>query len=139
LRRAVNGLSDNQLDTPYRPDGWTVRQVVHHVADSHMNSFIRFRLALTEENPTIKPYAEGLWAELPDAKGPLVEASLCLVDCLHQRWTALLRTLSPEQWTRTFRHPESGVMSLDKALGIYAWHSRHHVAHINNLRARMGW
>jgi hypothetical protein len=139
LRQAVAGLNDSQLDTPYRPAGWTVRQVVHHVVDSHMNSYIRFRLALTEENPTIKSYDEALWAQLPDANGPLVETSLCLLDCLHKRWIALLSVLSEQQWLRTLHHPESGTMSLDKVLAIYAWHSRHHVAHINNLRARMGW
>lgn len=139
FRQAAGSLTESQLDTPYRPGGWTVRQVVHHVADSHMNSYIRFRLALTEDDPVIKPYAENLWAELPDAKGPMVETSLCLLECLHKRWIALLRALSPEQWRRTFRHPEYGGMSLEKALAMYVWHSRHHLAHINNLRERMRW
>jgi uncharacterized damage-inducible protein DinB len=139
LRSAISGLNDDQLDTPYRPDGWTVRQLVHHVPDSHMNAYIRFRLALTEDTPTVKPYAEALWAELSDAKGPLVETSLTLLDCIHQRWVALLRTLSDDEWKRTFRHPEIGTVSLDKNLALYAWHGRHHMAHVTALRERMGW
>ena len=139
LRSAIAGLSDGQLDTQYRPGGWTVRQVIHHVPDSHMNSYVRFRLALTEDAPVIKTYEEGLWAELPDAKGPLVDNSLCLLECLHKRWTALLRSLADDQWQRTFTHPELGGMPLDKTLALYAWHGRHHVAHITGLRQRMGW
>ena len=139
LRGAVAGLSGEQLDTPYRPGGWTVRQLVHHMPDSHMNSYVRFRLALTEENPAIKPYEESLWAELPDAKGPLVNTSLCLLECLHERWVALLRTLTEDQWKRTFNHPVLGSVSLEKNLALYAWHSRHHVAHITGLRRRMAW
>jgi hypothetical protein len=139
LRAAVADLTEPQLDTPYRPGGWTVRQLIHHIPDSHMNSYVRFRLALTEDNPTIKRYDEVRWAELADATGPLVETSLCLLDCLHQRWVALLRTLTDEQWKRTFHHPESGIVSLEQNLAIYAWHSRHHVAHITGLRQRMGW
>ncbi len=139
LRSAVKGLSEAQLDTPYRPGGWTVRQVVHHVPDSHMNAFIRFKLALTEDEPTIKPYAEDRWAELADTKATPIEVSLTLLDSLHNRWVRLLRSLSPEDWKRTFRHPELGVMTLDKTLATYAWHGRHHAAHITSLRERNGW
>ena len=139
LRAAVKGLSDAQLDTPYRPGGWSVRQVVHHVPESHMNSYIRFKLALTEDEPTIKPYAEDRWAELSDVGSTPVETSLCLLDCLHQRWMKLLSSLTAEQWKRRFRHPEFGVMTLDKTLAMYAWHGRHHVAHITSLRERDGW
>ncbi len=138
LRAAVSGLNDKQLDTPYRDGGWTVRQTVHHVADSHMNSFIRFRLAITEDNPTIKPYDEARWAEISDAKEP-VEVSLTLIDSLHRRMVVMLRDFKPEQWKRTLVHPENGQMTLDKVLGIYGWHSKHHVAHITELRKRMGW
>jgi len=139
LRTAVQGLSDAQLDTPYRPDGWTVRQVVHHVPDSHLNSYVRFKLALTEDDPTIKPYAEDRWAELADTKATPVEVSLTLLDSLHDRWVRLLRSLTSEQWKRTFRHPEMGPMTLEKTLALYAWHGRHHVAHITELRKRMSW
>jgi hypothetical protein len=137
-RDAVRGLSDEQLDTPYRPDGWTVRQVIHHVADSHMNSFIRFRLALTEDEPTIKPYDEGKWALLKDSGEP-VEVSLALIDSLHHRWVVMLKALEDGDFARTLRHPESGVMNLDILLALYAWHSRHHEAHITGLRDRLGW
>ncbi len=139
LRAAVQGLSAEQLDTPYRPGGWTVRQVVHHVPDSHLNSYVRFKLALTEENPTIKPYAEDRWAELGDTKTTPIEVSLTLLDSLHDRWVRLLRSLSPEEWKKTFRHPELGEMNLEKTLALYAWHGRHHVAHITELRKRMSW
>ena len=139
LRAAVKGLSGAQLDTPYRPDGWTVRQVVHHVPDSHLNSYVRFKLALTEDEPTIKPYAEDRWAELADTKATPIEVSLTLLDSLHDRWVRLLRSLTPEQWKRTFRHPEMGPMTLEKTLALYAWHGRHHVAHITELRRRMSW
>lgn len=139
MRAAVRGLSDSQLDTPYRDGGWTVRQVVHHVADSHMNSYVRFRLAVTEDDPVIRPYEEQLWAELADAKYDPVEISLTLLDVLHQRWVRMLSSLSEEQWQRAFVHPASGRTPLDKALGLYAWHGRHHVAHITSLRGRMGW
>ena len=139
LRAAIKGLSDSQLDTPYRPEGWTVRQVVHHVPDSHLNAYVRFKLALTEEDPTIKPYAEDRWAELADTKATPVEVSLTLTDSLHDRWVRLLRSLAPEQWKRTFRHPEMGPMTLEKTLALYAWHGRHHVAHITELRKRMSW
>jgi len=139
LRAAIKSLSDHQLDTPYRDGGWTVRQVVHHLPDSHMNSYVRFKLALTEDEPTIKPYAEDRWAELADTKATPVEVSLTLLDSLHDRWVRLLESLTPEDWERTFRHPELGAMTLEKALAIYAWHGRHHVAHITELRKRMSW
>jgi uncharacterized damage-inducible protein DinB len=139
LRAAVRGLSDSQLDTPYRPEGWTVRQVVHHVPDSHLNSYVRFKLALTEDEPTIKTYAEDRWAELSDTKATPVEVSLVLLESLHDRWVRLLRSLTAEQWKRTFRHPELGAMTLEKTLALYAWHGRHHVAHITELRKRMSW
>ena len=139
LREAVAGLSDSQIDTPYRPGGWTVRQVVHHLPDSHMNSYVRFRLALTENTPTIKTYEESMWAELPDALKSPLEPSLLLLDGLHRRFTALLRSMTDEDFAKTFRHPELGEIRLDWTLGLYAWHSRHHVAHITNLRLRQGW
>jgi hypothetical protein len=139
LRAAVEGLSNAQLDTPYRPEGWTVRQVVHHVPDSHMNAYVRFKLALTEDEPTIKPYAEDRWAQLADTKTTPIEVSLAMMDSLHTRWVLLLRSLSPEDFKRTLRHPELGVMDLEKVLAIYSWHSRHHVAHITTLRERNGW
>src|SRR5580704_7395271 len=136
LKAAVAGLFDVQLDTPYRPGGWTVRQVVHHVPDSHMNSYIRFRWALTENNPAIKGYEEALWAELPDARSGAVEMSLGLLDALHVRWTFLLRSLSEQDFKRTFQHPELGSLRLDQVLALYAWHGRHHVAHVTALRKR---
>lgn len=139
LRAAVTGLSQPQLDTPYRPGGWTVRQVVHHLPDSHINSYVRFKLALTEDEPTIKPYAEDRWAELADTKVTPIETSLTLLESLHARWVALLRSLTPEQWKRNFRHPELGLMSLEKTAALYAWHGKHHVAHITSLRERNGW
>ncbi len=139
LRLAIDNLNDEQLDTPYRPGGWTVRQVVHHLPDSHLNSYIRFRLALTEKSPTIKPYEEAAWAELSDAKSAPIEMSLMLAEALHQRWLMLLRSLSEEDFSRTFRHPEMGEIRLDWTLGLYAWHSRHHVAQILNVRKRNGW
>jgi uncharacterized damage-inducible protein DinB len=139
LRAAVKGLSEAQLDTPYREGGWTVRQVVHHLPDSHMNSYVRFKLALTEDEPTIKPYAEDRWAELADTKSTPVEVSLTLLESLHDRWVRLLRSLTPDEWKRTFRHPALGPMTLEKTLALYAWHGRHHVAHISELRKRMSW
>ena len=139
MRAAVSGLSDAQLDTPYRPGGWTVRQVVHHVPDSHMNSYVRFRLALTEDSPTIKPYEEARWAELADARTLPIEPSLALLESLHARWAPLLRSLSAADWKRTFRHPELGLISLENNAALYAWHGRHHVAHITSLRDRMSW
>jgi hypothetical protein len=139
LRTALKGLSQQQLDTPYRPEGWTVRQVAHHVPDSHLNAYIRFKLALTEDEPTIKPYAEDRWAQLADTQATPVEVSLALLDSLHDRWVRLLRSLQSEDWKRTFRHPELGLVRLEKNLALYAWHGRHHVAHITNLRERKGW
>ncbi len=139
LRSAVNGLADQQFDTPYRPDGWTVRQLAHHVPDSHLNAYMRFKLALTEDEPTIKPYAEDRWAQLADTRVTPVEVSLKLLEALHERWVGLLRSLKLEDWKRTFRHPELGVMDLEKTLALYAWHGRHHVAHITSLRERNGW
>jgi uncharacterized damage-inducible protein DinB len=139
LRAAINGLTPQQLETPYRDGGWTVRQVVHHVPESHMNAYIRFKLALTEEEPTIKPYMEDLWARTADVQTTPLETSLALLDSLHERWVRLLRGLKPEQWKRTFRHPEMGTVSLEKNLALYAWHGRHHTAHITELRKRMGW
>src|ERR1700741_707703 len=139
LRSSIKSLSQQQLDTPYRPDGWTVRQVVHHVPDSHLNAYIRFKLALTEEEPTIKHSAEDRWARFADTSATPVEVSLSLLDSLHDRWVRLLRSLQPEDWKRTFRHPELGLVSLEKNLAIYAWHGRHHVAHITSLRQRNGW
>lgn len=139
LRQAVQGLTDAQLDTPYRPDGWTVRQVVHHIADSHMNAFIRMRKALTEPEPTISAYDEKRWAELPDSKDGDIEISLALIDGLHQRWAMLLRSLDADRWKRGFQHPERGHVSLDFNTLLYAWHCKHHLAHIANLRQREKW
>jgi uncharacterized damage-inducible protein DinB len=139
LRSAVAGLSPQQLDTPYREGGWTVRQVTHHVPDSHMNAYVRYKLALTEDEPTIKPYAEDRWALLADTQFTPLEVSLALLDSLHARWVRLLRSLKPEDWKRNFRHPETGVVSLDKSLALYSWHGNHHVAHVTELRKQMGW
>lgn len=139
LKQAVAGLRDPQLETPYRPGGWTVRQVVHHLPDSHLNSYQRFRLALTEVAPAIKPYDEAAWAELSDAKTAGIEMSLSLLAALHDRWITLLRSLSEADLKRTVRHPEWGEITLDWMLGLYAWHSRHHVAHITSLRKREAW
>jgi hypothetical protein len=139
LRAAVSGLTEAQLDTPYRDGGWTVRQVVHHLPDSHLNSYTRFRLALTEDEPTIRPYQEDRWAELPDARTAPVEISLALLESLHRRWVLLLRSLTPEQWALRFRHPDLGTVPLERNLALYAWHGRHHVAHITSLRERRGW
>ncbi len=139
LRDAVRGLSTGQLDTPYRPEGWTVRQVVHHVADSHMNSYVRFRLALTEDEPVIKPYDETLWAQLSDAHSAPVELSLDLLASLHQRWMLLLNSLGAAELARAFRHPAMGLVTLEKNVALYAWHGRRHVAHITSLKSRMGW
>jgi uncharacterized damage-inducible protein DinB len=139
LRVAVAALTDEQLDTPYRDGGWSVRQVVHHLADSHMNSYVRTRLALTEEVPTITTYDEAQWAELEDARRAPIEVSLALLESLHDRWVRLLRSLQPEDFAREFKHPERGTVSLDNNLALYSWHCKHHTAHINNLRQRMGW
>lgn len=139
LRRAVSGLSDKQLQTAYRDGGWTVRQVVHHLADSHLNSYVRFKLAVTENTPTIKAYDEAKWAELDDARNTPVESSLQLLESLHERWVRFLRSLSDQELERTFLHPELGTVSVDKNIALYAWHGRHHVAHIAALREREGW
>jgi hypothetical protein len=139
LRDAVRGLTSSQIETPYREGGWTIRQVIHHVADSHMNAYVRFRLALTEDEPTIKPYNEAKWAELSDARSSPVEVSLALVDGLHDRWSALMRSMTESDWQRTFRHLELGLVKLERNAGLYAWHGRHHVAHITGLRQRSGW
>lgn len=138
-RESIRGLDDSQLDTPYRPGGWTVRQVIHHVPDSHLHSYSRFKYALTEEDPMIKPYPEDKWAELPDSRTMPVEPSLQMLEGLHARWVALLSSLSDAQWKRTFRHPEMGSMPLDVTLALYSWHSRHHAAHIRGLRDRSNW
>lgn len=138
LREAVSDLTNEQLDTPYRSGGWTVRQVVHHLSDSHMNAYVRFKLALTEENPIIKPYKEGEWAKLPDYKLP-IDVSLSLLESLHIRWTKLLHSLNPADMDKTFIHPDLGEVSVGKNIGIYAWHGRHHLAHITALCNRKGW
>ncbi len=139
LSAAVQSLTPAQRATPYRDGGWTVAQVVHHLPDSHLNAYVRFRLALTEEAPTITPYDEGRWAELPDATSPDVTHSLALLAALHARWTALLKTLGEEDFARTYVHPKNGVTTLDRQLALYAWHGKHHLAHITHLRERMGW
>jgi hypothetical protein len=139
LRAAVEGLTPEQLDTPYRPEGWTVRQVAHHVPDSHVNAYIRFKLALTEETPPIKTYEEAEWAKLPDTFSVPVEVSLVMLESVHQRWVAVLRSMSAADFERTLRHPDHGVINLNPLLCIYSWHCRHHVAHVTGLRERMGW
>jgi hypothetical protein len=139
LRAAVQGLTTAQLDLPYRPEGWSVRQVVHHITDSHLNGYIRFRWALTEAEPLIKAYDEKAWALLPDAGTANPAVSLALLEALHARWVLLLRELTPEQFRFTLRHPEMGVMKLETMLGLYEWHGRHHIAHITGFRQRMGW
>lgn len=139
LRAAVAGLDDAQLDTPYRPGGWTVRQLVHHVADSHINAYVRCKFALTEDRPAIKAYEEKLWAELPEARTAPVEVSLKLLEALHERWVLLLRSLGEAELDRPYVHPEMGDMPLRAMLGMYAWHCRHHVGHVTALRRRQGW
>jgi hypothetical protein len=139
IRAAVNGLNDAQLETPYRQGGWTLRQVVHHIADSHVNAYIRLRLALTENEPTIKPYEESVWAKLDDAAHAPIEISLNLLEPLHDRWVRLWRTVTPEQFARPLRHPEHGVKSVDWLLFLYAWHGRHHTAHVTELKKQKGW
>ena len=139
VRGSVAGLDDSQLDTPYREGGWTVRQVVHHLVDSHINSYTRLKLALTEDHPTIRPYDEARWAELPEAKHAPIELSLRLLESLHQRWAVALHALTPEQISRTYSHPESGTWRLDQYAADYAWHGKHHTAHIKALKKRMGW
>lgn len=138
LREAIQGLSDAQLDTPYREGGWTVRQLVHHIADSHANAYVRFKLALTESNPTIKPYDEAAWAALPDSRLP-IEPSLAMIEGIHKRLVALLESLAGSDFERTFQHPERGPMTIAANLALYEWHSLHHTAHITSLRQRMGW
>ena len=140
LRNAVKGLNDSQLDTPYRPEGWTVRQVVHHLADSHMNAYTRFKLALTEDHPTIKPYDEKLWAEMDDAKNIPVEASLAILDALHVRFVHMLKKITPADHSKSVFHPESKrEMSVKFLMNLYAWHGKHHTAHITELRKRNNW
>ncbi len=138
LRRAVQGLDEGQLDTPYRDGGWTVRQVVHHVPDSHMHAYLRCKFLLTEEQPTIKPYDQATWARTPETRGP-VEVSLTLLDALHKRWVLLLEGVRPADFARTLNHPENGIMTLDAVVAMYAWHGRHHTAHVAGLRERTGW
>ena len=139
FRAAVQGLDEAQLDTPYRPGGWTVRQTVHHVADSHTNSFIRFRLALTEDEPVIKPYDQAAWGELADSHYAPVEWSLNMIEGMHARWVVLLKAMNAAGFSRAFRHPELGLVRLDTNMALYAWHGRHHAAHITGLRERNGW
>ena len=138
FRAAFKGLETAQLETPYREGGWTLRQLAHHVPDSHMNAYVRFKLALTEDNPTIKPYTEERWATLPDSSLP-IEVSLGLLEGIHARWTVILRSLQPSDWARTFEHPDNGLTRLDQSLALYEWHSRHHLGHAVNLRVQMGW
>jgi hypothetical protein len=140
LKKEVTGLSDAQLDTPYRQDGWTVRQVVHHVVDSHLNSYMRFKLTLTEDNPAIRPYFEDRWAEIPEAKSAPIELSLPLLEALHIRWVVMLRNITPQQLKRKYFHPETkNEATLEYLIGMYAWHSEHHLAHITELKKRMNW
>ena len=139
LRKEVENLSQQQLDTPYRDDGWTIRQVVHHIPDSHINSYVRFKLALTEDNPQIKTYEEHLWSELQDTFNTPIEVSLNLLESLHKRWVILLNSLTDEQFEKTFQHPEWKNITLSKTLALYSWHSKHHLAHITELKKKMGW
>ena len=139
VRAVTQGLNDAKLDTPCRDGGWTVRQVVHHIADSHMNAYVRCRLALTEPEPTIKPYEESAWAELKDAAHSPIDVSLRLLEPLHERWVTLLGSVNPEDFARTFRHPDHGVRTLDWMLFLYAWHGKHHNAHITELKKQKGW
>lgn len=140
LSKAVAGLTKNQLNTKYRPNGWTIRQVINHCADSHMNSLVRFKLALTEKKPTIKPYFEDRWAELVDSRVITITSALKMLEGLHQRWTVLLKSLSKEDLKRSFIHPEQGrEIKLDETISLYAWHCKHHLAHIINLKKRKGW
>jgi uncharacterized damage-inducible protein DinB len=139
VRDAVRGLDDAKLDTPYRPEGWTPRQIVHHVADSHMNAYTRFKLGVTEDNPTIKPYDEKTWAETVDSRTCPVDVSLAIIDNVHRRWVQFLESLDDAAFARTIQHPDRGPMTLDDLLQLYAWHGRHHAAHITGLRERSGW
>jgi uncharacterized damage-inducible protein DinB len=140
LRKEITGLTDEQLDTPYREGGWTIRQVVHHIPDSHLNAYIRIKLALTEENPTIKPFFEERWAEMPDSITTDPQVSLDLLDALHRRWVSVFRNMKPEDFDRTYFHPEQQKSrKLRDILALYAWHGKHHLAHITSLKNRMGW
>lgn len=139
LRAGIVGMLNEQIETPYRPNGWTVRQVIHHLADSHINSYVRFKLALTEDSPTIKPYDEVAWAEMPDGKSAPIELSLKLLDVLHERWSIFLNAMTEADFARTLIHPVNGKMNLDTMLALYVWHGKHHVAHIMSLRDRMKW
>jgi len=139
LRAAVEDLSEDQFDTPYRPEGWTVRQVVHHLPDSHLNAYIRFKLGVTEQHPRIKPYDQAAWAETQEAKTAPVDISLALLEALHARWVIFLKNLKKGDFRKTLDHPEDGTMTLDMVLQLYGWHGRHHVAHITALKKRMGW
>jgi hypothetical protein len=139
LRKAVEGLNDLQLDIPYREDGWTIRQVVHHLPDSHMNAYIRFKLALTERQPVIKPYEEDLWAELKDTFLTPISVSVDLLEMLHKRWVVLIKSLEEEDFLRSYTHPEHGLVNLKYVLALYSWHGKHHIAHITGLRKTKGW
>ena len=139
IRLAASGLSRAQLDARYRPGGWMLRQIVHHLADAHSNGYLRTRLLLTEDAPLVKPYEQSLWAELPDVRRVTIDASLSLLEALHERWTALLRELAPADFARSFRHPQWGSVTLDQQIDFVAWHGRHHTAHVSTLRSRMGW
>ena len=139
MREAIAGLTPAQMQTSYREGGWTLRQVVHHVPDSHLNAYIRFKLGLTEETPTIKPYDEARWAQLPDTHETPLRTSLAMLDALHERWVCLLRNMTADDFRRKIVHPENGEMTLDAVLGLYAWHGKHHVAHITSARERLGW
>ena len=139
MRKAVAGLTEEQLSTPYREGGWTLRQVVHHVPDSHVNAYIRCKLALTEEIPTIKPYDQSAWANLQDSALTPVDVSLSFLEAIHSRWVTLLRALKAEDFKRQFKHPETGMQTIESTVALYAWHSNHHLAHITGLRERRGW
>lgn len=139
FRHCVKALTEGQLDTPYRDGGWTIRQLIHHIPDSHMNAYVRFKMALTEHDPIIKTYEEQLWAELEDSRDTPIDVSLTMLEALHTRWVVLLRGLNEDQFARRFVHPEHGPMSLEKALSLYAWHGVHHTAHVTELRKRKGW
>lgn len=139
MRDAVQGLNEEQLDTPYRDGGWTLRQVVHHVPDSHLNAYTRIKLALTEPAPVIKPYDEAAWANLPDTRDVPIDVSLNLLDAVHTRWVALLHAMSDDDFRREYVHPETGRHNLDHLLALYAWHGPHHIAHITTTRQQMGW
>ena len=141
MREAVRGLTEQQLDTPYRDGGWSVRQVVHHVPDSHLNAYCRLKIALTEDEPTIRPYDEAVWAELADSRNTPIEVSLTLLESLHARWVGLMRSMKDEDFRRTLKHPERPglTLTIDWLVSLYGWHSRHHVGHITSLRERQGW